>query len=523
MDGNSQAAGEVMQTVFGRQGMMAGTNLGKAIATLNTNLEQTKMQTGEAGRSFDDLYEANVKLNKAIRDAFQYDGWDQMANGIKAKLITALADVVGALADVRDVAKETYKWFDYTLGVGNWIEVGSKVADQMAQNMNLAYHAARNLYNFLDRKAAERAAAEAANKALGDVSNAGVLPASAYPKTAEDNRKKEIQDIETLKRKLKELEEQRRDAVKAGDQVKVGDLTNQINQVKTNIGYLDPNYGKSKDYKAPSISSKYRPGVGIGGIESIDSISAREAYWKHLQSSTTNSFDYNTAAANLQDISARKQLTPMALSLGISVEDVDSLQSRITEQLDSIAEGIEPIKINFDVSGTKTLTKDIDVLASTTKNAGSAMNTLGGALAGLEDPSAKVAGIVMQAIGNVALSFSQAMATPKDPWSWIAFAVAGTATMISTIAAIHSATGYAEGGVIPGNSFSGDNQLARVNAGELILSKSAQANIANQLDSPALPGDSASRQSYVRGQDIFLGLNNYLRSSGRGQLVTSRG
>ena len=109
------------------------------------------------------------------------------------------------------------------------------------------------------------------------------------------------------------------------------------------------------------------------------------------------------------------------------------------------------------------------------------------------------------------------------PGQRIAFAVAGTATMISTIAAIHSATGYAEGGVIPGNSFSGDNQLARVNAGELILSKSAQANIANQLDSPALPGDSASRQSYVRGPDIFLGLTNYLRSSGRGQLVTSRG
>lgn len=69
------------------------------------------------------------------------------------------------------------------------------------------------------------------------------------------------------------------------------------------------------------------------------------------------------------------------------------------------------------------------------------MNTPGGAIGSL-DPSAKVAGLVMQAIGNVALSFSQAMATPKDPWSWIALAAAGTATMISTIAAIHSASGY---------------------------------------------------------------------------------
>ena len=205
----------------------------------------------------------------------------------------------------------------------------------------------------------------------------------------------------------------------------------------------------------------------------------------------------------------------------IANADWESVTEAINEKLSEL--GIEPIKLDVQTGGLKNVAKDVDILASTTKNAGSAMTQLGGALAGLEDPSAKVAGIVMQAIGNVALSFSQAMATPKDPWSWIAFAVAGTATMISTIAAIHSATGYAEGGVIPGNSFSGDNQLARVNAGELILSKSAQANLANQLDNPALPGDGALRQSYVRGQDIFLGLNNYLRSSGRGQLVTSRG
>lgn len=210
----------------------------------------------------------------------------------------------------------------------------------------------------------------------------------------------------------------------------------------------------------------------------------------------------------------------------IANADWESVTEAINEKLSEL--GIEPIKLDVQTGGLKNVAKDVDVLTSTTKNAGSAMTQLGGALASLEDPSAKVAGIVMQAIGNVALSFSQAMATPKDPWSWIAFAVAGTATMISTIAAIHSATGYAEGGLIKGNSYSGDNIMANggtigLNAGELVLNKAQQANLANQLDNTALPGDGASRQSYVRGQDIFLGLNNYLRSSGRGQLVTSRG
>ena len=50
VDSNSQAAGQVMQQVFGRQGVTAGTNLGKAIKELNLNLEATKRQTGQRWR-----------------------------------------------------------------------------------------------------------------------------------------------------------------------------------------------------------------------------------------------------------------------------------------------------------------------------------------------------------------------------------------------------------------------------------------------------------------------------------------
>ena len=101
VDSNSKAAGEVMQQVFGRQGVTAGTNLGKAIETLNTNLEQTKKQTGEVGEALADLQTANEKLNKAIRDCFEYDGWDQMAKGIQAKLVTALATVLDYIGKIK--------------------------------------------------------------------------------------------------------------------------------------------------------------------------------------------------------------------------------------------------------------------------------------------------------------------------------------------------------------------------------------------------------------------------------------
>ena len=102
VDSNSKTAGEVMQQVFGRQGVTAGTNLAKAIETLNTDLEQTKVQTGEVGDAMADLQDANERLNTAIRDAFGYDGWDTMATGIKTKLVSALADVIDHLAIIEE-------------------------------------------------------------------------------------------------------------------------------------------------------------------------------------------------------------------------------------------------------------------------------------------------------------------------------------------------------------------------------------------------------------------------------------
>jgi hypothetical protein len=284
--------------------------------------------------------------------------------------------------------------------------------------------------------------------------------------------------------------------------------------------------GGAASVGAESISTKYRPGVGFNITESMDELRGRLSAAQRGLSGATNTIDAGMYRQQIEDIQKQIAAQPLALSLGISTEAAVSLQEQINHLTDGL--DIQPIEVNFEATGTEQLVKDVELLKTTTQGAGSAMTTLGGALAGLKDPGAKVAGIVMQAIGNVALSFSQAMATPKDPWSWIAFAVTGAATMISTIAAIHSATGYAEGGIVKGNSYSGDNvgalvdgsQFVGLNAGEIVLSKSQQSNLANALQTS--PIEASERQSYVRGQDIYLGLQNYLKATGRGQLVLSR-
>lgn len=117
VDSNSKAAGEVMQAVFGRQGAMAGTNIAKAIEGLNTNLAETKRQTGELGAAYADLELANERLNSAIRDCFEYDGWEQMTTGIKTGLLNALSEVLELSIKIKN----------------SWVgELGATIFDKMS-------------------------------------------------------------------------------------------------------------------------------------------------------------------------------------------------------------------------------------------------------------------------------------------------------------------------------------------------------------------------------------------------------
>lgn len=152
---------------------------------------------------------------------------------------------------------------------------------------------------------------------------------------------------------------------------------------------------------------------------------------------------------------------------------------------------------------------------------------LGSALAGIEDPAVKVFSIIAEAIATVALSFAKALSKEHGlgVWGWIAAAAAGTATMLSTIGAIKSATagGFAQGGIVPGNSFSGDNLRTSdygINSGELILNRAQQNSIASQLSNGGM--QNLKLTATIKGTDIQLVLNNTARQQGRGTYVTAR-
>ena len=80
----------------------------------------------------------------------------------------------------------------------------------------------------------------------------------------------------------------------------------------------------------------------------------------------------------------------------------------------------------------------------------------------------------------------------------------------------HAATGL----MVPGNDFS-DSTPVMVSSGELILNKAQQNAVAQGLQEERGRGDYSSTP-YVDGEKIYLGMNNFLRRSGRGEIVTSR-
>lgn len=156
------------------------------------------------------------------------------------------------------------------------------------------------------------------------------------------------------------------------------------------------------------------------------------------------------------------------------------------------------------------------------KRAGTAVGLFGSAISAIKDPAAQVAATVAQAIASIALAYSQALAEDKPTktniFAFIAASAAAMVSMVTTISQIRSATsGYAQGGIVDGNSYSGDNIPIMANAGEVVLTKAMQANLANQLEGGGMSGLGPSR---ISGEQIYITLNRYLKRSGQGELMT---
>ena len=133
---------------------------------------------------------------------------------------------------------------------------------------------------------------------------------------------------------------------------------------------------------------------------------------------------------------------------------------------------------------------------------GQAMTQLAG------DGAAAKVGATLAAIGQIILGFAtaSAQAIKLGPFGWLAFVGAGLAAVATVISTIKS---YADGGIIGGNSFHGDKIFARVNAGEMILNPTQQANLFRMLNNGGTNERGGKVEFKISGSTLKGVLRNY--------------
>ena len=202
------------------------------------------------------------------------------------------------------------------------------------------------------------------------------------------------------------------------------------------------------------------------------------------------------------------QIQP-TVRLGYEAIDLksDEFTKALEEQLKLTQKEIDERKLKINI--------DPEIV----NNFGEVANELGGAFSSIgkdfEIPEFDILGTIGQSIANVALGYSKAttQAAELGPWAWIAFAATGLAQMVSMIAAIKNTTsGFANGGIVGGQTTIGDYNLARVNKGEMILNTREQSRLFGILNGNGGYGESVSDSNVhfrISGNDLVGVLNNY--------------
>ena len=256
---------------------------------------------------------------------------------------------------------------------------------------------------------------------------------------------------------------------------------------------------------------------------------------------STKEFDVSKIAFNPKsDESFKFNPEEHAVASGLRPEDIlgpssewENYKDTVTGAIGSIGESMNNLSFdNFQESYEK-VGDDVDKLIKSSKAsqqamslAASAANSLGAAFGNMEDPGAKAAGMVVGAVASIALGFAQAAAakdTVASGWAWLVWVAAGLAAMATSIATVHNLTGFAEGGIVGGNFYSGDNIYgggAMVNSGELVLNKAQQGNLASQLQGNGIRNMNISGR--IKGTDIILSVDRSLQLQGK-QMLTWEG
>lgn len=210
----------------------------------------------------------------------------------------------------------------------------------------------------------------------------------------------------------------------------------------------------------------------------------------------------------------KDEMDDFAKTIADSMEKVREETQRTEEEFKNLTDSIRN-QYGGQIADFATrfaeLAKFIQDGGSTTEAAAAGLVMLGDSLQTIAGNGAIAkAGAIMAAIGQCVLGFAtaSAQAAALGPFGWLAFVGAGLGTLATMISTIQ---GFSNGGIIGGATTSGDMQLARVNAGEMILNNSQQARLFDLLDGgAAMIGNTQGKVDFrISGQALVGTLKNY--------------
>ena len=136
---------------------------------------------------------------------------------------------------------------------------------------------------------------------------------------------------------------------------------------------------------------------------------------------------------------------------------------------------------------------------------------------------------IMGGIESLGIDLPQGMRDVVNGIQGVISILTGISSIITAIQTISTANLFklagggvvrAASGFVSGNNFSGDMVPALLNSGEVVLNRAQQGNLVSQLsDSQRTSGPQLAQ---VSGEQIYIAMTNYLRRSGKGEMVTWR-
>lgn len=282
---------------------------------------------------------------------------------------------------------------------------------------------------------------------------------------------------------------------------------------------LEKQLSEQKAQELDNLTSKYLSTYQILNAERAKSIAKaqdelkevnekgvkpiRDEVKKMLDSLKGSSFeiaiDFDLDTATLEQLIELKKKAFDNSEQKKSIEDLNSAIERFSGgSIRSFLDDARALSLLF----SNKQASDTDKMAASMVAMGSALTQLG------EDSAAAKAGLILSAIGQIVLGFAQATAQESKlgVWGWIAAIASGIGIMATTISQIK---GFSQGGIFSGNSVVGDNNIARVNSGEMILTKTQQGNLFRLLDTNTAGGNVSAGTVRVKGSDLYIALSNY--------------